>query len=73
MGFPSVNEQMDLIRRGAEEIIPEDELVRKLERSQSKNTPLIIKLGCDPSSPDLSTLEITKEILLPRKVREHSL
>ena len=44
---------MDLIRRGAEEIIPEDELVRKLERSQSKNIPLIIKLGCDPSRPDL--------------------
>ena len=53
MGFLSVNEQMDLIRRGAEEIIPEDELVRKLERSQSKNIPLIIKLGCDPSKPDL--------------------
>jgi len=53
MGFLSVNEQMDLIRRGAEEIIPEDDLVRKLERSQSKNIPLIIKLGCDPSRPDL--------------------
>ena len=53
MGFLSVNEQMDLIRRGAEEIIPEDELVRKLERSKSKNIPLIIKLGCDPSRPDL--------------------
>ena len=53
MGFLSVNEQMDLIRRGAEEIIPEDELVRKLERSQSKNIPLIIKLGCDPGRPDL--------------------
>ena len=53
MGFLSVNEQMDLIRRGAEEIIPEDELVRKLERSQSKDIPLIIKLGCDPSRPDL--------------------
>ena len=53
MGFLSVNEQMDLIRRGTEEIIPEDELVRKLERSQSKNIPLIIKLGCDPSRPDL--------------------
>ena len=41
MGFLSVNEQMDLIRRGAEEIIPEEELVRKLERSQSKNIPLM--------------------------------
>ncbi len=53
MGFLPVNDQMDLIRRGVEEIIPEDELVRKLERSQSKNIPLIIKLGCDPSRPDL--------------------
>ena len=53
MSFLPVNEQMDLIRRGAEEIIPEEELVRKLERSQSKNIPLIIKLGCDPSRPDL--------------------
>ena len=53
MGFLPINEQMDLIRRGVEEIIPEDELVKKLERSQSKNTPLIIKLGCDPSRPDL--------------------
>ena len=42
MGFLPVNEQMDLIGRGVEEIIPEDELVRKLERSQSKNIPLII-------------------------------
>ena len=53
MGFLPVNEQMDLIGRGVEEIIPEEELVRKLERSQSKNIPLIIKLGCDPSRPDL--------------------
>ena len=53
MGFLPINEQMDLIGRGVEEIIPEDELVRKLERSQSKNIPLIIKLGCDPSRPDL--------------------
>ena len=31
--FPSIYEQMDLIRRGAVEIIPEEELVLKLERS----------------------------------------
>jgi len=53
MTFASINEQMDLIRRGAEEIIPEEELVRKLERSRSEGSPLIIKLGCDPSRPDL--------------------
>jgi tyrosyl-tRNA synthetase len=51
--FPSINEQMDIIKRGAVEIIPEDELVQKLERSLKKNAPLNIKLGCDPSRPDL--------------------
>lgn len=51
--FPPINEQMDLIKRGAFEIIPEDELVKKIEKSLSENKPLIIKLGCDPSRPDL--------------------
>ncbi len=53
MSFESVNEQMDLIRRGAEEIIPENELLKKLEKSKSLDKPLTIKLGCDPSRPDL--------------------
>ena len=44
---------MGLIRRGVEESLPEDELVKKLERSRSKSLPLRIKLGCDPSRPDL--------------------
>ncbi len=51
--FPTVNEQMDLIKRGAVEIIPEDELVQKIERSIKTEKPLNIKLGCDPSRPDL--------------------
>ncbi len=51
--FPSVNEQMDIIRRGAEEIIPKDDLVKKIEKSIKENKPLNIKLGCDPSRPDL--------------------
>jgi tyrosyl-tRNA synthetase len=51
--FPPLNEQMDLIKRGAFEIIPEEELVKKLERSLKENKPLNIKLGCDPSRPDL--------------------
>jgi tyrosyl-tRNA synthetase len=53
MSFLSVNKQMELIRRGAEEIIPENELLKKLETSKENNEPLIIKLGCDPSRPDL--------------------
>ncbi len=51
--FPGINEQMDLIRSGSIEIIPEDELVQKIERSIKANKPLNIKLGCDPSKPDL--------------------
>jgi tyrosyl-tRNA synthetase len=51
--FPSINEQMDLIKRGSSEIIPEEELVRKLEKSIKGNKPLNIKLGCDPTRPDL--------------------
>jgi tyrosyl-tRNA synthetase len=51
--FPSLNEQMDIIKRGAVEIIPEDELVKKIEKSLKKSKPLNIKLGCDPSRPDL--------------------
>ena len=46
--FPPVNEQMDIIRTGIEEIIPEDELAKKIEKSIEKNSPLKIKFGCDP-------------------------
>lgn len=51
--FPPVKEQIDLIKRGTEEIIPIDELEQKLERSLASGNPLNIKLGCDPSRPDL--------------------
>jgi tyrosyl-tRNA synthetase len=44
---------MDLIRRGAAEIIPEDDLVRKVQNSIKSGKPLRVKLGCDPSRPDL--------------------
>lgn len=51
--FPPINEQMDLIKRGVFEIIPEEDLVKKLENSIKTKKPLNIKLGCDPSRPDL--------------------
>ena len=51
--FPTLNEQIDIIKRGASEIIPEEELVRKIEKSIQLKKPLKIKLGCDPSRPDL--------------------
>lgn len=53
MSFPSLSEQMDLIKRGTVEILPEDELVKKIERSIKKNKPLIIKQGFDPTAPDI--------------------
>jgi len=51
--FPVLNEQMDLISRGVEEIIPESDLEKKIEKSISDNKPMKVKLGCDPSKPDL--------------------
>ena len=53
MAFLSVDKQWELISRGAEEILPEKELREKLEKSRKSGTPLIVKLGCDPSRPDL--------------------
>ena len=53
MKFLSVDKQLELIKRGAEEIIPEEELRVKLEKSIKTNKPIIVKLGCDPSRPDL--------------------
>ena len=53
MSFPSLEDQWALISRGVEEIIPEDELKKKISQSLENNKPLKIKLGCDPSRPDL--------------------
>ncbi len=49
----SVAEQMELIRRGVEQIVPEAELVRKLERSVATGKPLRIKYGIDPTGIDV--------------------
>src|SRR6266852_1548650 len=48
-----VDEQMARLRRGAAEIIVEGELRSKLERSVKTATPLKVKLGLDPTAPDL--------------------
>lgn len=53
MAFPTLNEQMDIIRRGTVEVLPEEELVKKIERSIKNNKPLIIKQGFDPTAPDI--------------------
>ena len=51
--FPPVREQLDAIRQGALEIVPEEELARKLERSARTGEPLLVKQGFDPTRPDL--------------------
>jgi tyrosyl-tRNA synthetase len=53
MTFPSLNEQMDIIRSGTHELLPESEMAQKVECSIKTQKPLRIKLGCDPSRPDL--------------------
>jgi tyrosyl-tRNA synthetase len=49
----TVAEQMEIIKRGAVEILVEKELVEKLEKSVKTGVPLKIKAGFDPTAPDL--------------------
>lgn len=46
-------EQMRIICKGIETLVNEEELLTKLDRSYRENKPLIIKLGLDPSAPDI--------------------
>lgn len=45
--------QIGIIRRGTAEIIPEKDLVLKLERSYKEDRPLKVKAGFDPTAPDI--------------------
>lgn len=49
----TVQQQLEIIKANSVDLLPEDELVRKLERSVSTGKPLTIKLGLDPSRPDI--------------------
>ena len=53
MVFAPVDEQLEYIRKGAAEIIPESELRQKLEESRKTGKPLRVKAGFDPTAPDL--------------------
>ncbi|MCL4514695.1 MAG: tyrosine--tRNA ligase [Firmicutes bacterium] len=48
-----IKEQMEILKRGTVEIISEEELARKLEKSAKEGRPLRVKLGTDPSKPDI--------------------
>ncbi|MDK9708402.1 MAG: tyrosine--tRNA ligase [Desulforhopalus sp.] len=49
----SIKEQLELIERGAVDIIARDELIKKLQKSEATGIPLKIKAGFDPTAPDL--------------------
>ena len=49
----SLEEQLKIIKKGTLDIINEEELIKKLEKSIKENKPLKIKLGIDPSAPDI--------------------
>jgi tyrosyl-tRNA synthetase len=49
----SVNEQIKIMKKGVDSIVNEEELRKKLEKSIREHKPLIIKLGLDPSAPDI--------------------
>ena len=48
-----VREAMAISLRGSEELLPQEDWLKKLARSQSTGTPLRIKFGLDPTAPDL--------------------
>ncbi len=66
MSFPPVKEQLDAITGNTVEIISEEELEQKLNRSFETQKPLKVKLGADPSRPDL---HLGHSVVL-RKLRE---
>jgi tyrosyl-tRNA synthetase len=51
--FKPVEEQMKLLKKGAVDIIQEEDLRKKLEKSKKDNKPLKIKAGFDPTAPDI--------------------
>ncbi len=53
MVFPPVEEQLKVITRGVEKIVPEEELKQKLQKSYETGKPLRVKYGIDPTGVDL--------------------
>jgi tyrosyl-tRNA synthetase len=49
----TIEQQMKIISRGVEEIIPEEDLIKKLKRSEKTGKPLRIKYGIDPTGYDV--------------------
>jgi tyrosyl-tRNA synthetase len=52
--MPSIDEQIAILKRRCERIVSEEELKRRLDNSQKHGKPLRIKLGMDPTAPDVT-------------------
>jgi tyrosyl-tRNA synthetase len=66
----TAREQFDILTAGAAEVVPAEELLAKLERSEREGQPLRVKLGIDPSKPDL-TLGHTVVLRKLRQFQDH--
>ena len=64
--FAPVSDQLALLERGAVDVVTKDELARKLERSRATGKPLTVKVGFDPTAPDI---HLGHAVLL-RKMRQ---
>ena len=62
----TVDEQYDLLTRGAVDLLTLDEFKKKLAKSEATGTPLTVKVGFDPTAPDI---HLGHTVLL-RKMRQ---
>lgn len=53
MNFAPVEKQLEVILRGVHEVVPKEELAKKLQKSRDTGVPLRIKMGVDPTAPDV--------------------
>src|SRR5213075_3551871 len=49
----TINEQIEFLKKGTVDLIREEDLKKKLERSSKTGKPLRVKLGLDPTAPDI--------------------
>ena len=49
----TVQHALSVTLRGCEELLPQEDWIKKLARSEQTGTPLRIKLGLDPTAPDI--------------------
>ena len=61
-----IKNDIEMLKRGVDEIIPLEDFTKKIEKSEKENKPLIIKAGFDPTAPDI---HLGHTVLL-RKMRQ---